>query len=773
MSENDPSLSKSDLPPTSAAPYGREMPKTSSRTRTITVNGQTIEARPRETILEAALRSRIALPNACRVGGCGTCRCRLVEGRVHERTETGYILSADELARKTILACQSVPETDVRIELDGSRPAVSGTVVTRAALTADIARITVALDAPLAYRAGQYASVRLDGPFGLARSYSFAAPADASGHVNFFVRHVAGGAISSRLHDPSIVGRAITVEGPHGDVWLRPGDAPLLFIAGGSGLAPILAMLEQAADACESRPATLLFGVRSEHDLFALDAIEDVARRWGASFHFVPIVAEPTGNAGWSGACGQVTDLLAAHYEAGADVYVCGAAGMVDAAKATLAVLGAAEGRIWSDRFVTSTAPVAANGPPAGAIDYLKYLSFHLVGLVALASLVAGGWRVTAGLVAVLMAYIVGDAVSGDDVTTPVYRRPWILTLQLWLALPLVSAIAFAAAWSVSREDPLAVGAWLSRALGHDLLAARANTSAGEHVAGFVLTGLMIGMVGTIPAHELTHRTWDRVSLFVGRCLLAFSFDTSFAIEHVYGHHRYVGTSADPATAPRGRNVYRHIVESTITGNVSAWRIEAARLRKRGWAVLSLHNRFLRGHAMSVAGVVLALVATGWRGAAFLVACGLWGKALLEIVNYIEHYGIVRAETTPVAPRHSWNTNKRVSSWTMFNLTRHSHHHAEGELPYYRLVPYPDAPMMLSGYLTTLVIAMIPPLWYRWMTPRVEAWDRDHASAEERALVARRHRGTGSSSSSEVAPRPAERIAPGSPILRNQCGRRS
>jgi hypothetical protein len=97
---------------------------------------------------------------------------------------------------------------------------------------------------------------------------------------------------------------------------------------------------------------------------------------------------------------------------------------------------------------------------------------------------------------------------------------------------------------------------------------------------------------------------------------------------------------------------------------------------------------------------------------------------------------MVRDPAEPVRPRHSWNTNRRISSWTLFNLTRHSHHHAQGEVPYHDLRPMPEAPMMINGYLTTIVLTMIPPLWHRLMTPRLLAWDRDHASPRERELAA-------------------------------------
>jgi hypothetical protein len=356
--------------------------------------------------------------------------------------------------------------------------------------------------------------------------------------------------------------------------------------------------------------------------------------------------------------------------------------------------------------------------------------------LCALLAVLAGGPLTTIGLLAVLAFYIIGDAIAGDDTSTPQLQYPGILTAQLWLALPLLSIIVFSSVWSISAGDILGFGAWLTRWTGYDVIAARDATAWVHHVSTGILTGLMIGMVGTITGHELTHRTWDPISMSIGRWLLAFSFDTTFAIEHVYGHHRYVSTLQDPATAPRGRNVYFHVLASTVRGNLSAWHIETERLQKKRLARYSWHNAVIRGHLMSVALVAVAYALGGWQAAAFFTICALWGKSLLEIVNYMEHYGIVRNPKTPVQPRHSWNTNRRISSWTMFNLTRHSHHHAQGEVPFQNLRPYPNAPMMIHGYLTTLLVAMVPPLWHALMSPKVLAWDREFANEEERALAA-------------------------------------
>jgi NAD(P)H-flavin reductase/ferredoxin len=716
---------------------------------TIHINDTAIRVEPKETVLQAALRSGVDFPNSCRVGGCGTCKCKLTDGRVKELTETGYLLTAEELDQGYILACQSVPQTDLRLEVDLSRAearGLSGRIVEQAHLTHDITRLTVQLDEPIPYKAGQFAHLAIEGLSGVVRSYSFASPSHRDGQVTFHIRKVPGGQVSSLVNDTDLVGRSVRVDGPFGDFWLRGGDAPLHFVAGGSGLAPILAILKEAVSAGVERPVTLLFGAREARDLYALDEIEAIQKEWRGDFRFVPVLSDAEGDASWTGARGLVTEHIPELLEPGAHAYLCGPPGMIDSAIALLERSGVARKHIHFDRFTTQADVAAATAAgeaepaelPATVLDvlhYLKFFAFHVIGLLAIGAIFLGGTWATAGLLAVVVLYMLGDAVCGDDASTPSFRYPGILTLQLWLALPLLSAIVFAAVWSVSSGDPLIVGAAITDLIGYDVLAARADNTWGQYAAILILTGLMIGLIGTITGHELTHRTWDPVSMWIGRWLLAFSFDTNFAIEHVYGHHRYVSTTLDPATAPRGRNVYYHIVASTIRGNISAWKIEAERLRKKRLSPYSWHNSVIRGQLMSVTLVAIAYAMGGWPAAGFFAACALFGKSLLEIVNYMEHYGMVRNPATPVQPRHSWNTNRRISSWTMFNLTRHSHHHAQGEVPYHELKPYADAPMMINGYLTTMIVTLIPPLWHRLMTPKVLAWDRDYATPEERELA--------------------------------------
>lgn len=366
---------------------------------------------------------------------------------------------------------------------------------------------------------------------------------------------------------------------------------------------------------------------------------------------------------------------------------------------------------------------------------YIKHSLFHIMGLEAAIFVLLGGSYISFGLLISSFTIVVGDLVLGDDDSVPDFKYPTILTWQLWLALPLLCFIVFASLWQFADDDLFGFGLAIENLSGINLLENRGNGSRFQFINCIILTGLNIGLIGTITAHELVHRTSDRISMVIGRWLLAFSFDTSFSIEHVYGHHRYVSTLEDPATAPRGRNVYAHIIISTVKGHISAWKIERNRLTKKNQRIFSYYNRAIRGYFMSLSLLSATYFLAGVTGLVLFTSAGIWGKCLLEIVNYMEHYGMVRDPKTPVQPRHSWNTNKRISSWAMFNLTRHSHHHAKAALPFHKLKPMANSPEMISGYLGTIIVALIPPLWNRLMIPKVLNWDKNFASGEELDLI--------------------------------------
>ncbi|MDH1210527.1 2Fe-2S iron-sulfur cluster binding domain-containing protein [Pseudomonas chengduensis] len=329
------------------------------------INGIGVDVQSGETLLHAALRQGIDFPHSCRVGGCASCKCKLISGQVKELTETGYILSDKELDAGYILACQSVPKGEVSIEVDlaafQARRKVRGKVVAQEKLTHDIIKLVIQLEESLPYKAGQYADICLDALPQYARSFSFASRPQPDGKVIFFIRKVPNGRVTGLINDQSLLGQSAVVQGPMGEFYLRPADAPLLLVAGGSGLAPILALLEEALVAGGRRPVTLLFGAREERDLYALDAIRALAALWKAEFRFVPVLSEAASDASWNGAKGLVTEFVCTLLEEGAHAYLCGPPAMIDSAVLMLRSCGVASENIHADRFTTNKDLLAAS----------------------------------------------------------------------------------------------------------------------------------------------------------------------------------------------------------------------------------------------------------------------------------------------------------------------------------------------------------------------------------------------------------------------------
>lgn len=253
-------------------------------------------------------------------------------------------------------------------------------------------------------------------------------------------------------------------------------------------------------------------------------------------------------------------------------------------------------------------------------------------------------------------------------------------------------------------------------------------------LAGLTLSiGLIAGTIGITFAHELVHRS-GAFELALGEVLLATTSYAHFAIEHVYGHHRRVGTPADPATARAGESLYRFLPRCVGGSLTSAWRFETDRLARRKRGRWHPSNRMLRYGATQVA--MYAAVASFWgsRAAAFLAAQAVVAFLILETINYIEHYGLTRREVAPgryerIAAYHSWNSSHRVSNWLLINLARHSDHHLAAAKRYQVLDHVAEAPQLPAGYAAMFIAALLPPLWRRLMDPRVAAWRRLHHEA--------------------------------------------
>ncbi|RIJ16702.1 oxidoreductase [Henriciella mobilis] len=313
-----------------------------------------------KTLLEAMLAEGMAMPHDCKVGSCGTCKFKLLDGKIRELSPSALVLERDELSAGYRLACQALPRSDLTIALDApllSQQAVNNypaTIVAATRLCPDIINLIVELDRPLSFTPGQYADLSLpsiDGP----RSYSFAfAPENGSAkQLQFHVRHVPGGAFTDWLFGGERIGTQMEVAAPYGAFHLKPSKAPMLCIAGGSGLAPIMAILQEARALGANRPVILLYGARTKAHLYCLDEISALAADWNAPFEFIPVLSEESPNSPWEGARGLVTQQIAEIPDrAQCEAYLCGPPAMVDLAEEVLLKAGVSRHAISADRFL-------------------------------------------------------------------------------------------------------------------------------------------------------------------------------------------------------------------------------------------------------------------------------------------------------------------------------------------------------------------------------------------------------------------------------------
>ncbi|MCP4382776.1 MAG: hypothetical protein GY798_15380 [Hyphomicrobiales bacterium] len=247
-------------------------------------------------------------------------------------------------------------------------------------------------------------------------------------------------------------------------------------------------------------------------------------------------------------------------------------------------------------------------------------------------------------------------------------------------------------------------------------------------------TGILAGCAGVSFAHELIHRP-ARAEWLLGQVLLVLCLHPSVALEHVYGHHRNIGTAADPTTAPRGMGFWRYLPHTVADEIRGAAAIEASRMRRRGQPVVSMNNRFLQGLALLAALLVIVFLVAGLWGLAAFVTSGLIALVIVELGNYVPHYGVVRVPGQPVCPRHSWNGPRFFSTSTMINAPRHSHHHRSAGTPYWDLTIIDGAAITPYGSAIMSAIALVPPLWFRVIGPPLADWDARLASDAERALI--------------------------------------
>lgn len=313
-------------------------------TVTLQPSGRAFEVQRDEPILSAAIRQGVGLPYGCRDGACGSCKSRLIEGRVTHGAHQHKALSVAEEDAGLILTCCATPQSDC-VVLARSVPGAGEFAVLkmpsrvlglrRAAPDVLVMRLQLPANQPFQYHAGQYIELILAG--GARRSYSMATAPGRLGSppaIELHLRHLPGGLFTDAAFSTLKEKDILRIEGPFGSFFLRQSQKPIILLASGTGLAPIKALVEQLQDTGASRPAVLYWGGRRRADLY----LDDWARQAAADLpwlRYIPVLSEPQPADGWAGRTGFVHRAVMADWPdlSGHQVYACGAPVMVDAAQ--------------------------------------------------------------------------------------------------------------------------------------------------------------------------------------------------------------------------------------------------------------------------------------------------------------------------------------------------------------------------------------------------------------------------------------------------------
>lgn len=336
-----------------------------------------------------------------------------------------------------------------------------------------------------------------------------------------------------------------------------------------------------------------------------------------------------------------------------------------------------------------------------------------LAGLASVLAVINGapGWLlwtlpVIFYVIAPIMDLVIGeDSVNAPESAVSALENDKYYLRIVYAYLPSQYLMTVAAAW-LAVSGTLSGIEWLALILG---------------------TGIANG-VGINTAHELGHKTHS-FERWMAKLTLAPVAYGHFFIEHNKGHHKNVATPEDPASSRMGESFWAFLPRTVIGSVRSAWGIERGRLERIGGRVLSLDNELIQAWGMTV---LLFGALSLWLGPVallFLIAQAIFGFSLLEVVNYLEHYGLCRQKLPSgryerCQPRHSWNSNHVVTNLLLYQLQRHSDHHANPTRSFQALRHFDDSPQLPSGYAAMILLAYFPPLWFRVMDPKVAAHHR-------------------------------------------------
>mmetsp|Transcript_40690 Transcript_40690/g.46786 ORF Transcript_40690/g.46786 Transcript_40690/m.46786 type:complete len:390 (-) Transcript_40690:2980-4149(-) len=252
----------------------------------------------------------------------------------------------------------------------------------------------------------------------------------------------------------------------------------------------------------------------------------------------------------------------------------------------------------------------------------------------------------------------------------------------------------------------------------------------------FQLVGMIVslGIIGAVSiniSHELFHKTESKVDVLFGLAILAHLNYMHFYLEHLWGHHKNVATFEDPATSRYNESLYRFLPRSIIGGFKSSWNIERERLKAKGvTTVWSLHNIHFSYFLVYCILWTVIYKMFGLYGLVLYIVLGTTSFVYLEIINYVEHYGLLRKEISPgkyepVDIRHSWNAPQLFSNYILLKLQRHSDHHENPKKPYQNLCSFTESPTLPAGYPLCVLMSLTPSLWFKVMNAVLKQYQEE------------------------------------------------
>lgn len=360
----------------------------------------------------------------------------------------------------------------------------------------------------------------------------------------------------------------------------------------------------------------------------------------------------------------------------------------------------------------------AADDPRLGRVTYRDRKRFWwslsvlypLLPFTGMAAHAWTGWQLALGLPLVisyglmpLLDYLIGeDGNNPPEAVVPQLEQDRYYRWLTWITVPLHFVALIGCAWWVGTRD---LSWWAVLMLGYI-----AGTDSG---------------LGINTGHELGHK-YNRFEQWLARLVLAVPAYGHFTVEHGRGHHRWVSTPEDHASARMGESIYRFSLRELPGGIRRAWQLEKERLAKEGRSNWSVHNTMLQSYAITAVLQLGLIAAFGWIMLPFLAVHNVIAWWQLTSANYVEHYGLLRqrlpnGQYEAPQPHHSWNANHVITNLALFHLQRHSDHHSYPSRRYQSLRDFPDLPQLPSGYFGMFPLSYVPPLWFRVMDPRLLA----------------------------------------------------